>query len=79
MRRHVSRVPQKLSCMSAPDGQGYPAVCGGWHAGVGDIESEVAATRQCKKDCERRQPRIYWFAPERQNGNSGLNLEASLP
>src|ERR1017187_1694884 len=29
-------------------------------------------------DCERRQTRIYWFAAERQNGNSGLYPDRQL-
>jgi hypothetical protein len=26
----------------------------------------------CEKDRQQRQPVVYWFAAERQNGNSGL-------
>jgi hypothetical protein len=45
-KRVATRAAQTLSLMSAPDRQGYRTVCRGRQAGVGDIKSNVAATRE---------------------------------
>jgi hypothetical protein len=34
--------------------------------------SGLSPWNECEKDRQQRQPVVYWFAAERQNGNSGL-------